>query len=121
MSAAQKLKFLHYLFEGEAKTFHECLDDSEKNTFEKAKHRINKQFDTNTKQNSVRQYLQSLTLTDIVTKKSCTVNEGLEELRTTIYKFAPEGPLAHRSDEAKIEYMYDAVLEHDWASDFLNS
>lgn len=121
LSESQKLKFLHYLFADEAKTFFDSLDISEKDTFEKATNSVIKQFDTKTKQTRVRQYLQSLTLTEIVNNKSCTISDGLEELRSTISKLAPQGPTAHRTEEAKIDYMYNAVLQHEWASTVLNS
>ena len=77
-------------------------------------------FNSITRQNRVRKYIQGLRLTAITRERSCTVTEALEELRQTITKFAPQGPRNHCSEEDKVEYLYHAVVGHEWASNPLS-
>ena len=121
VSKLQKFKYVHYIFDEEAKHFFNSISFENNATYEDAVQEMTRHFDTNAKQTRVRQYLQSLTLTETMQKNSCDVSEGLEILRNTISKFAPQGPHAHRTDEAKIEYMYNTVIEHPWASAVLNT
>lgn len=121
LSPEQKLAYLHNLFEGEAKQYYHSTAFSKANSYNEAKENIIRFFDTRTRQVRVRQYLQSLTLSSIMEKRSCDVSDGLEYLRNIISKFAPQGPHAHRGQEAKVEYLYNAVLGNQWASTALTN
>lgn len=43
----------------------------------------------------------------------------LTKLRDIITKFAPQGPRSHRSEEAKVEYLYGAMIGIEWAKNAL--
>lgn len=47
--------------------------------------------------------------------------EAVEALRKTITKFTPQGEKAHRSENNKVEYFYNAVIEADRACSALTS
>jgi hypothetical protein len=66
------------------------------------------------RQTRARKHLHKLLLGEIMSRKICSVAEGLE-LREIITKLAPKGPNAHCSDEAKVEYLYHAVMGASWA------
>lgn len=115
----QKLKYLHNLFEGEAKAFYREHVFTVCHSYPEACNTLLAKFNNISRQIRVRQYLQSLSLNAIVSKESCDVSEGLEKLRNTIVKFAPQGPMSYRSEEAKVEYLYNAVVNCEWAKNAL--
>lgn len=51
--------------------------------------------------------------------KSCQVAEPLEKLRETMTKFTLEGSKTNRSEDDKIEYLHEAVVEAEWACSVL--
>lgn len=71
------------------------------------------------RQNRVRKYLQNLSLTIVLEKKSCNVSKTLEELCEVITMDTPQGPRTHRSEEDKVEYLYDATIKAEWAQSAL--
>lgn len=115
LSTDQMLKYFHNLFDGEAKSFYRHHVQTYCTSFEEASTKIQLEFNSIARQNRVRKYLQSLSLTSIMEEKSCSVAEGLEKLREVITKFTPQGPRTHRSEEDKVEYLYDAVIGAEWA------
>ena len=94
-------RYLHSLFECEAKRFYRTHGQNQCISYESSKSKMESEFNSITRQRRVRQYLQSLRLNKIREKESCEVTEGLEKLRDTITKFARQGPKSHRTDEAK--------------------
>ena len=52
---------------------------------------------------------------------NCDLSGALDKLRKTINKFALQGPLTYRSEEAKVEYLSDAVVGQTWASSALTN
>lgn len=79
------------------------------------------EFNSITRQTRVRKNLQSLRLNDIMSRKKLTVSETLEYLRETITKLALQGPVSHRSDEARTEYLYKAVVGAPWAKNAIST
>lgn len=67
------------------------------------------------------QYLKSLHLNKIMEKESCDVNEGLEKLYDIIKKFASQEHKSHRYPEAKVGYLYEAIIFIDWAENGLTN
>eukprot|EP00171_Calliarthron_tuberculosum_P023804 IDg23804t1 len=109
------LNFLHHLFSGEAKRFYREKVVGFATSYAEAIMMMQNEFNSINRQTRVRKHLQSLRLNDIMRTKKLAVTEGLEELRETITKFAPQGPSSHRTDEAKTEYLYKAVVGATWA------
>lgn len=52
-------------------------------------------------------------------KDSCDVSTALEKLRDTTTKFAPQSPKSDCSEEARIECLYKALSDIDWAKSAL--
>lgn len=48
-------------------------------------------------------------------KNSCDLSEGLEKLWNIIIKNAPRVPISFCSEEAKVEYLHDAICDNNWA------
>lgn len=44
------------------------------------------------------------------------MSEGLHNIRKTIDKFTTQGPVSFPIEEAKVEYMYGAVICQEWAN-----
>ena len=107
-------------FEGEARRFYRLKVRKRVPTFAEACVKMRTEFNSITRQNRVRKYLQGLRLTAVMRERSCSVTEALEELRETITKFAQQGPRNYRSEEDKVDYLYRAVVCHEWASNSLS-
>ena len=120
LNQEQRLKYFHNIFEGEARRFYRLKVSKRVPTFAEACVKMRSEFNSITRQNRVRKYLQGLRLSAIMRERSCSVTEALEELRETITKFAQQGPRNHRSEEDKVEYLYRAVVGHEWASNSLS-
>lgn len=48
-------------------------------------------------------------------KEACDAGSALEKLRNTITKYAIQGALSYRTDEAKMDYLYDTLCGAEWA------
>ena len=121
LTLEQRLDFFHHIFDGEAKTFYRLKVDGVAASFAEALQMLRKEYNSITRQSRVRRHLQSLRLNDIMAKKKLTVTEALEQVRETITRLAPQGPLIHRNDEDKVEYLYKAVVGAEWAKNALSS
>ena len=119
LSGIQQLKYFHLVFDGEAKQFYRRNIANKADSYEIACSLMRNEYNSFTRQNHVRKFLQGLRLQAIMDKKNCSPNEALEELRSQISKFAPQGPKNHRSEEDKVEYLHDAVIGIDWAQSAL--
>jgi len=102
----EKFLFFYHIFDGEAKRFYRIkvlviVDD-----FASACQMMQEEFNNITRQNRVRKYLQSLRLNSIIKSRNCSIAEALEELRETITRYSPQGPMTHRSEEDKVDYLY---------------
>lgn len=115
LSEPQVLQYLHNLFDGESKRFYREKVAPSANNYGQAKNFLVRNYSSPSRQNRIRQFLQGLTLKGIIEKESCDTSEALERLRETITKYAPQGPGSFRTEEAKVEYLYNAVAGHDWA------
>ena len=120
LNQEQRLKYFHTIFEGEARRFYRLKVSKRVPTFSEACVKMRTEFKRITRQNRVRKYLQGLRLTAVMRERSCSVTEALEELRETITKFSQQGPRNHRSEEDKVEYLYRAVVGHEWAGNSLS-
>lgn len=96
----QMLKYLHNIFEDEAKRFIDKYSN----------------IDCTIR---IRQLLQATTFSSVVNKDWCNVNTALKRLRDTIINYAPRGPKSYGSEEAKVKYLYNAVSSIDWAKPVL--
>lgn len=103
------------MFDGEAKRFYRSHVQNRCSSFEDAYLEMQEEFNSLTKQNRIRKYLQTLRLNSVMEKKSCDMPKALEDFRETITKYAPQGPKQHRLEDYKVEYLYDAVIGADWA------
>lgn len=83
-------------------------------TNENAKLLLISKYSNITKQNRIRQYLQILTLGNVMDKKHCDVSEALEKIQNIITTYAPQGPWSYRIEEAKVEYLYNVVVGNEW-------
>lgn len=119
LSPAQKLKYLHILFIGEANIFYRNYVQSVSSSFQEACASVQNEFNSIARQNRIRKYLQTLSIGSIMKTKSCSVEEALEHLLETRTNFTPQGPSNHRSEDDKVEYLYDAVIEAEWARNAL--
>lgn len=120
LSAPQRYSYLHHLFTGEAKRFYREKVYGIASNYREAILVMQNEFNSITRQTRVRKHLQSLRLNELMSKKKVSVSEALEELRETITKFAPQAPTSHRTDEAKTEYLYKAVVGAQWAKNALS-
>jgi hypothetical protein len=121
LTPQQKLDYLHHMFDGEAKRFFRSNVSSNCNSYSEACSLMQSEFNSVTRQNRIRKHLQKLRLGDIMTRKTCSVTEALEELREIITKLSPQGPRNHRSDDDKAEYLYKAVVGAHWAKASLSA
>lgn len=121
LTSQQQFNYLHHLFDGEAKRFFRSNVMSSCNSFAEACSLMQQEFNSLTRQSRVRKHLQKLRIGEIMSRKKCSVAEALEELREIITKLAPQGPKTHRSDEAKVEYLYQAVVGASWAKASLSA
>ena len=117
----QRLKYFHNIFEGEARRFYLLNVSKRVSNFAETCVKMRTECNSITRQNCVRKYLQGFRLTAIMREQSCSVTEALEALRETITKFSQQGPPNHRSEEGKVEYLYRAVIGHEWASNSLSN
>lgn len=115
LSQSQKFRYVHNLFDGEAKRFFRDQVFPQCDNYPSAAAQMIAEYNNITRQNRVRQYLQGISLTSIMEKESCDTSDGLEKLRNIITRFAPQGPRSYRSEEAKVEYLYNAVAGLSWS------
>ena len=121
LSEEQKKKYLHNLFDEEAKRFYRSIHNLNDLQFDQIKSKMVNEYNNITRQNRVRQYLQGLKLSEIIQKESCDISTGLERIREIITKYTPNGPEVYRNDPSKVEYLYNAVLDQSWASSVLTN
>lgn len=114
LNESQKLSYLHNLFKGEAKVYYKSIKLSCR-TFEDARTKLIAKYSDIIRQNRIRKTLQSFRLNSIIKEKNLEVPEALSLLRERITRLAPQGPMAHRTEEAKVEYLYHAVVGCKWA------
>lgn len=121
LSESMMYQFLHNLFDESPLRFlrEEVMPNC--STYNAAKLKMIDEYSNITTQNRVRKYLQSLTLSSIISKENIGISEGLDKLRNVIEKFSQQGPLSYRTDEAKIEYLFDALNDQEWASSTISN
>ena len=73
------------------------------------------------RQNGVRKTLQSLRLNNVMKEKQFSVSEALNFVREKISSLTPQGPIAHRTEESKVEYLYQALIGCEWAKAALSN
>lgn len=86
-----------------------------------AKKIVKEKYSTVARQNLIRQELLSLHLSKIIDAESRTPNKALAKIRDNITTFAPQEPETQRSEEAKVEYLYNALIGVDWAKPALTN
>lgn len=119
LSSTKKLKYFHNLFDQEGRRYNRNYVQHNCHKFEEACIKLQDDFSSIARQNVIRKYLQDLSLLFFMEKKSCKAGEALEELREAITKFTPQGPRTHRSEEDKVEYLYNVTIEAEWAQNAL--
>jgi hypothetical protein len=110
----QQFNYLHHLFDGEAERFFRSNVMESFNSFSEACSLMQQEFNSLSRQSRVRKHLQNLQIGEVLNRKKVKVAEALEELRELITKLAPQGPKTHCSDEAKVQYLYQAVVGASW-------
>lgn len=89
LNEAQKLQYLHNLFDGEAKQFFRAYVQNMSNCNQIAAQKMILELNNITRQNRVRKYLQGLEIQSIMQKEKCNVNDGLEKIRNIISRYSP--------------------------------
>ena len=120
LTEEQKLKFLHNLFGGQARRYYTDQASLER-TYIGAKCVMLDEFNSRTKQESTRLYLQSLTLKKVMEKHSIDEPKALERIWEEITQYAPSCPPEYRSDRVMVEYLSDALRGNDWAENSLDN
>lgn len=114
LNEEQKLKFVHNLFDGEAKQFFRNYVQPSSTRYQVVAQKMIAELNNITRQNRVRLYLQGLKLPAVIQKENCDVTDSLGKFRTTITRYAPQGPMSYRTEEAKVEYLYNSVIGLPW-------
>lgn len=91
----RKLLFFQNIFDGEAKKFYRQNVMGTSQPFIEACTKTKQEYNTITRQNTVRKYLQSLRLNSIVRAENCTITKAIEELQKVITNLAPLEPPTH--------------------------
>lgn len=115
-SEEQKFSSLHNLFDGEAKQYYRDTTVGTCSMYDDFKQLLISKYSNATKKEKIGQYFQKLSLRIVMDKKICDVIEALEDFRNTIAKFAPQGLLSYHTEEAKVEYLYNAVVGSKWCN-----
>lgn len=116
----QKLKYFHNVFNGEARSFYCPRVETNAHSFAEASYMMRDKRNSVVRQNRVRKLLQSLRLKKIIDKKNRSVTEALKELREAMTKFSSQVPRVYRTEKAKVEYMYYAVIGNKRAGNALS-
>lgn len=120
LTEAEKLSYLHNLLKGEENLYYKTIKLSCR-TFDDARSKLIGKYSNVIRQNRVRKTLQSFRLNAIMKERNIGVPEALSVLRERITSLAPQGPIAHRTEEAKVEYLYHAVIGLKWAKSALSN
>eukprot|EP00171_Calliarthron_tuberculosum_P001155 IDg1155t1 len=119
LSPSQKLQFLHNLVRGDAKRFYLNSVESHVNTFRQAVDMISMEYNSVVRQNRVKNYLNGLRLSTFL-KQDMTPSEALERVYKLITKLAPQVPQSHRGDAHKIEFLRNAIVGENRATEPLS-
>lgn len=120
LNQKHEFKFLHKLFDGDAKRFYRDKALNQRITsFAEASVIMKEEYNITTRQKRVQKMLQVLLINYLKKGKGCNVSDALEELRGMIKTYAPQGPRTHRLEQDKVEYLTDVVIGADSASNAL--
>lgn len=115
----QKLHILPNIYKRRTWSFFRRKVENDAQTFGEACYLMKCELDSVIVQKRVLRYLQIIQLKSITDEKGCSVSEALDKLKEKIRKFTSQGPPAHRTEEAKVEYLYEAVVGQKWTRDAL--
>ena len=118
LSEADKYRFLHNLFRGDAKRF--FLDKIKPfvRSYNEAVKRMNQEFNSATKQEKILTQLRSLRITKLISSTT-SASTALDTIYQTITKLTPQAPPSHRHDAHMLEFLRKAVIGQKWAGDAL--
>lgn len=108
LSSVKQLRYVHNLFEADAKRFYQSHVLDKSLYYAKAKQMVEDEYCTIARQNLARQYLLGLYLTQVIDQESCSSHEGLEKLLRKITSLASQGRKSQGPEEAKFEYLYSS-------------
>lgn len=110
----QRLNYLHNLFDKGAERLYRNFYYPRATSFHDACEYVCNELNSETRQNRIRNYPQSLHVTKTMIEKNKSVNEAVEFIKERIIKLKIQGPNNHRRDVDLVEYMHDAVAGLDW-------
>lgn len=115
----KKFQYMHHLFCGEALRFYRNGVATIAQTFEEANQMMRNEFNSLTRQNRCRAQLQRLRLAHVMRKEKLDTVSALEFIRDFIAKLAGQCPREYREEAHKSEYLSDAVMGNQWATQCL--
>ena len=119
LSPTQRLNYLHNLLAGDAKRFYLDHVQPYAANYQQAIEMVNKEYNSNVRQNRVKNYLNSLRISQFA-------GEGLDELAClekcykVITKLARQVPKAFQGDAHRVEFLRGAVVGSTWATEPLS-
>lgn len=108
------LRYLHNLFDGEAKRVYDDHDDGRCATIGEAVLRMSEEYNSPVRQTAVKNELSSLRMSTLRAQGKREM-DALASVHATIVRLAPQLPPTHRGDAHKVDVLWAAVVGTVWA------
>ena len=119
LTETHKKQFLHNLLKGDAKRFYLNRVHMYTNRFSDAIRMVETEYNSVVRQNRVKNYLNNLRLNKFVADGADELS-ALEKVYRLIIKLSPQVPQSHKGDAHKIEFLRNATVGANWATEPLS-
>lgn len=115
LSASQRKQYLHNLLRDDAKRFYLDRIDNDVSLYSEAVRLIEDEYNSIVRQNRVKNFLSSLRISGY-TKEGMDELAALEKVYKIVTKLSSQVPSAYRGETHKIEFLRNATVGYDWAT-----
>ena len=119
LSQTQKLQYMHNLLSGDAKRFYLDRVDGYATSYQQAIDLVEKEYNSPVLKARVKNYLNNLRISTL-TAEGLDESAALSKIYKVITKLSRQGPVSHRGDAHKVEFLRNAAVESSWSHETLS-
>lgn len=119
LSQTQKYQYLHNILAKDAQRFYLDRVENYATNFQQAVDMINQEYNSPVRQARVKNYLNSLRISDFV-NGGMEVSAALAKVYRLVLQLSRQVPTSHRGDAHRIEFLRRAVIGYPWSNEPLS-
>lgn len=119
LTPAQKLQYFHNVLSKDAHRFYLDRVQSYATSFHQAVEMIDREYNSPVRQARVKNYLNSLRVSDYVAKGT-EISMALTKVYRQILQMSRQVPISHQGDAHRIEFLRGAVIGYTWSHEPLS-